>query len=148
MNILNKKLGFTLMEMMITVIIISLLTAAAVPYYRDYIERQKVAIAATDLRMIADSVERYKTLHNEAVPSDLTLLDADIDRSKLSNNNQRYNNGDFTFWIDVENRDVVAARNNGQYSLYYGFDEDLVNYGLNCMDDNPNSNFCSDKLNL
>lgn len=144
MNILNKKSGFTLMEMMITVIIISLLAAAAVPYYKDYVERQKAAIGVTDLKMIADSIERYMALHSETVPTNLALLDADIDRAKLANGNTTYNNGSFTFSIgDFE---VIGARNTGEYTLHFNFNEDSANYGLSCTSSDPE--VCTDKLKI
>lgn len=58
MNILNKKTGFTLTEMLVVVIIIAILTISVVPFYKDHIERQKIAAGITTLRTIADSLER------------------------------------------------------------------------------------------
>lgn len=145
MNILNKKAGFTLMEIMITVVIIALLAAAGIPYYKDHVERQKAALGVTNLRMIADSVERYMALHGETIPTNFTLLDADIDHSRLSSNNTRYSDGNFTFRIlDSENPPrVEGRRNTNEYSLVFSLGDDSELY---CV---PTSrDFCVDKLGL
>ena len=144
MNILNKKTGFTLMEIMITLIIISLLVAAGVPYYKDHIERQKAALGVTDLKMIADSVERYMALHSENIPATLSLLDADIDHDKLSADHTTYNNGSFTF--SIQGNTVVAGRNTGEYTLKFCFDDTDPYYGISCESSDPE--VCQDKLKL
>ena len=151
MNILNKKTGFTLMEILITVIIISLLAAAGIPYYKDHIERQKAALGITNLRMIADSLERYMALHGETIPTNLASLDSDIDRSKLSSDHTVYNDGGFTFTIQNNNGVPVVEgqRNTGEYTLSFslGDDEDSdANYGLTCTSSDPD--ICSDTLGL
>ena len=151
MSILNKKAGYTLMELLITVIIISLLAAAGVPYYKDHIERQKAALGITNLRMITDSLERYMALHSETIPTNLALLDADIDRSKLSNDKTSYNDGSFTFTIYNNGGIPVVEgrRNTGEYTLSFslGDDEDSdADYGLSCTSTDPD--ICADKLGL
>lgn len=140
MNILNKKTGFTLMELMIVVLVISVLAAAGVPYYRDHIERQKTALGVTNLRMIADSVERYMALHSETVPTNLALLDADIDRSKLSADHTSYDDGNFTF--SVQDNAVVGVRNTGEYKISFSLDD---NSELSC-EGITDRDICTDKL--
>ena len=128
MNILNKKTGFTLTEMLVVVIIIAILTISVVPFYKDHIERQKIAAGITTLRTIADSLERYDTLHH--VTTNLTLLDIELDESRIiGDNGEAYDDGDFTYTIDtfdpaVHQGDddhnayrVLAMRNNGEYTL-------------------------------
>ena len=134
MNILNKKSGFTLTEVLVIVIVIGILAAAGVPYYKDHLERQKAAIGITDLRMIADSVERYLTLHPDATP-ELRLLDIDIEDDEGT-----YNNGNFTF--SIKDSYIIGERNTGEYNLRFtlGDEPKLCCHG--------NDNICSDKLNL
>ena len=145
MNILNKKTGFTLMEILITVVIISLLALAGVPYYKDHIERQKAALGVTNLRMIADSVERYMALHGETVPTNFTLLDADIDRSRLSSGNTIYSDGNFAFQIlNNANPPVVQGRRRtNEYSLFFSLGDDAELYCASNTRD-----FCTDKLGI
>ena len=148
MNILNKKTGFTLMEILITVVIISLLAAAGIPYYKDHVERQKAALGVTNIRMIADSLERYMALHSNNVPTNLALLDADIDRSKLTESNRAYNDGNFTFRIlnvppSPTPPIVEGRRNTNEYTLYFSLGDDST---LSCSSEDRD--FCSDKLGL
>ena len=51
-NLLNKK-GFTLIELMVTVIIIAILASIAVPSYNGYIRRGKMAKAYADIETVA-----------------------------------------------------------------------------------------------
>ena len=51
--------GFTLIELLITVAIIGILAAVAVPQYRDYVTRSRLADASTGLTTMRAQMERY-----------------------------------------------------------------------------------------
>lgn len=55
----NAARGFTLIELMIAVAIIGILAAIAVPQYRDYVTRSRLADASTGLATMRAQMERY-----------------------------------------------------------------------------------------
>ena len=144
MNIfnINSKCGYTLMEIMVTVVIIGILTTVGVPYYKDHVERQKAALGITNLRTVVDSVDRYMALHNQNIPAKFSLLDINIPSNLLSSGYTKYNDGNFTFTIDTTQGTLTAVRNTNDYTLTYSFMDDT----LSCT--STDTNYCHDKLNL
>ena len=127
MKILNNEKGFTLMEVLIVVIVIAILSMVASPYYKDHLERQKAASAISTLRMFTDSMERYMALHNETPTSNLSLLDMDIDKTKLGGvNNSEYSDSSFTYRLEnYGSKDYMTGRRNtGLYTLYFSLEDD------------------------
>lgn len=55
----KSTLGLTLLELLITVSIIGLLTAIAIPSYQDYLDRADNELAAKDLVLIDLAIEVY-----------------------------------------------------------------------------------------
>jgi type IV pilus assembly protein PilE len=51
--------GFTLVELMIAVAIISILAAVAIPQYKDYVTRSRLADAGSGLTTMRAQMERY-----------------------------------------------------------------------------------------
>lgn len=58
---MNKMQGFTLMELMITVVIVAVLAAVAVPIYQDSIAKSRRAEAVSALMTGAQRLEAYYT---------------------------------------------------------------------------------------
>jgi general secretion pathway protein G len=79
-QLINKvNQGFTLVEMMITVAIIGILAAIALPAYNNYVERAKVSTAITDIATMSVKIEQY-FVENRVYPN--TLADVNLSTSK------------------------------------------------------------------
>jgi type IV pilus assembly protein PilE len=60
----NKSHGFTLIEIMIVVVIISILSAIAIPAYTDYVTRAKIMEAVSGLSAMQTRMEQcYQDAH-------------------------------------------------------------------------------------
>ena len=138
---IKNKYGYTLMEVLVTVVLIGVLSTAAIPYYRDYVERQRATSAISTLRTIADSVDRYMALHNQTVPTKFTMLDMKMSSGSLNDDKNRYDDGFFTYTIS--STEVKATRNTNFYTLGYTLTESKLT--CTCTSD---AKYCEDKLNI
>ena len=61
---LGAAAGFNLIELMLSLLIVAVLTAIAVPSYRSYVERAEIKMAMADIAAIDHKIARYlsKTL--------------------------------------------------------------------------------------
>lgn len=68
-----RVFGVTLLELLITIALIGLLSAVAMPSYQAYMERAKIQVAKKDILEISLKLERYLTFKN-AYPTTLADL--------------------------------------------------------------------------
>jgi type IV pilus assembly protein PilE len=71
----RRPCGFTLVELMITVMVIGVLSAIAFPNYTQYVQRSNRVQGKTALLKLAGAQERYFTVNNQYT-SDLAALGA------------------------------------------------------------------------
>jgi general secretion pathway protein G len=62
----NRKDGFTLLEIIIVITILSVLTAAAIPMVRNTVRREREADLRLALRQLRQAIDRYKLFHDQS----------------------------------------------------------------------------------
>jgi general secretion pathway protein G len=69
----RKRVGFTLVELLVVMSIIALLLTIAVPRYMTSVEKSKEAVLQSDLRTMRDAIDKYYSDHAK-YPPDLNEL--------------------------------------------------------------------------
>lgn len=138
---INKK-GFTLIETMITLTVLSALTALAVPAYQNYSIKSQVAEAFTATDTLKKSVEEQKALSNR-FNIDLVKITSDslkIDENGnvfyiFKNKNKEINNKLVMFYLDdTENSNVF------RWNCLSDLDKKYLPSSANCIIDSEDSN--------
>ena len=88
---LNTAFGFTLIELMITVAILAILAAVAIPQYSNYINRAKQADAIIGLKAAQMAQEQYFS-ENNAYSGTIDILPGFSDAAA----NDSYTKGEYT----------------------------------------------------
>ncbi len=75
----NHRLnGFSLLELMITLVVMSLLAALAVPAFGGFVTRAKIARAIGDIGSMAVQIDRFSLNNEDLLPNTLAELSMDI----------------------------------------------------------------------
>ncbi len=64
----KSKIGFTLIEILITVAVLGIIAAIIIPEFQGHIQQAKEAAAKESLRILREAVERYANDHNGVPP--------------------------------------------------------------------------------
>jgi len=75
---INMTKGFGLMELMITLVILSLLVSIAVPAYDRFAQKARVARAIGDIGVISIEIGKFQLRNNNALPETLGELGIEL----------------------------------------------------------------------
>ncbi|MCG2712569.1 MAG: prepilin-type N-terminal cleavage/methylation domain-containing protein [Candidatus Omnitrophica bacterium] len=108
-----KKNGFTLMELMLTVIVIAILVSIAIPNYINTVERARAREARATLESMRAAEQTYASERRVMISLDETDSSAwtMVGLEDPHNNNRR--SWDYTF--DAVSGNGTAVRNSGPY---------------------------------
>lgn len=73
----QRNPGFSLLELMLTVALISLLMSIAIPGYTSYVDRARVGKSIADLGAICLDIDKFRLSNNGELPDSLADADAD-----------------------------------------------------------------------
>jgi len=70
--------GFSLIELLVTLVIVALLSSLAVPAYDRYAQRAKVSRAIGEIAAIGVEIERFRLKNNDRIPLTLDELSMQV----------------------------------------------------------------------
>lgn len=122
----NKK-GFTLTEMLVVVLIISVLAAISMPMYSRSVERTRSMQGVTTLQSIAKAQNVYNVkrgAYSETVlPLPLDLIDKDGEAVSASQFSDMY----FDYKVYGDSRQAsIAKRNTGEYEFFISYEDGKI----------------------
>ncbi len=79
---MRKSKGFGLLELMITLVVVSLLAAIAVPSYDRYAQRARVTSSIGDIGRISTEIGIFQLKNNNALPDELEQLGVAISTAR------------------------------------------------------------------
>ena len=82
---MKNKLGFTLIEMLVVVLIIGILAGIALPQYQMAVTKAKVASILPLMRRFYDSLAEFKLRNDTYCPNDVMLDGSELDADFPSN---------------------------------------------------------------
>ncbi|EOB3550470.1 prepilin-type N-terminal cleavage/methylation domain-containing protein [Vibrio vulnificus] len=89
-NKAKKQQGFTLIELMIVVAIIGVLSAIAVPAYKNYVTKSEVASAVASLKSVITPAELYYQENGSFPANDTELAKVGINSSSIQNGTLKF----------------------------------------------------------
>ena len=73
-----RSKGFGLLELLITLVVLSLLLSLAIPAYGQYVQRANIAKARGDIGSLSIEIERFRIKNNDRIPLSLNELATEI----------------------------------------------------------------------
>lgn len=107
---ISKTRGFTLIELMITIAIVAILVALAVPAYRDYTIRAKIAECINNAAVAKVQVSEYRQALGEwPASAEEAGISAPAGSSQFCSGYVNYESGSGAFTINVNEAAIDAA---------------------------------------
>lgn len=142
---MQTKNGFTMLELLVTVLLIGILAAMAMPQYVKVVEKQKGTEAVNLLAVIGKAQERYFAV-NEKYTTDFADLDSDLVdfSSKTAAKGSSYNTKYFVFLLDGTDDNVSKVKATRRGNESYILERNYTTGEVCCRNDNTaDADICS-----
>lgn len=136
------KKGFTLIELLAVVLMVSILSAIAVPQYRRSVARSRVAEAKQNLPAIYDAAERWRMEHPGETLSSFKMLDVTL-KGKINSSSAAYWETP-TFKYNYQSSTGANATAEMLMGKYVGTKVHYNGSAYSCTNPSGMSNACSD----
>ena len=86
---MNKKRGFTLVELLIVISILGIIAAIIAPMYSDAGEKARTSALTNDLQKVRTQIEIYKCNHKDFLPAFSGESSTDFERRMTSKTDKK-----------------------------------------------------------
>ncbi len=119
--ITNKKKGFTVLEIFITLSVIAVVSAISIYYYNDYVEDARKTVRITNEKLVNEAIERYYKEHM-AYPKYMWLDDSIEDiRNKI---NRGLDSALSSYFINKKISDILLeGSGTNHYDIFFRVSE-------------------------
>lgn len=87
----ERVIGFGLLELIVTLVIVSLLLALSVPSYNGFVDRARIATAIGDIRDLSVAIDEFSLANDDQFPATLAELPTEIPLDPWGNEYQYLN---------------------------------------------------------
>ena len=121
-----KKTGFTLVEILAAIIILSILTSLSIVAYQKTLETNDERICQQQQKILQGAIEAY-TIENDSLPNELAQLKPEhIHLAYLKITGQRPGNKLLAFWQDFLGTRPATAQTPVELGKYYNYDTRIL----------------------
>lgn len=126
-----NKMGFSLLELLVVILIVGVLAAIALPQYRSAVDRARYSTMMDIARALAEANERYYMVH-DVYSTTYNDLDIDIPAKSISGQSAFFDWGECQIYFQ---RGVFCSNNKNlqnQIMIWYTFGDSYHNK-MTCM---------------
>lgn len=122
-NLLRRAKSYTLVELMVVVVMLSIIAGVAIPVYNKVMDESKAGTAQSTLRLVKYAKQTYQAEQNYdlVIPRDQSMNDGYWNALQLMNPNRVHQSAGYTFYTEDADSNVigVAERSDGKkYKIY------------------------------
>ena len=117
-RVIARVKGFGLLDIMLSLIVLALLAALAVPVYGQFVSQSRISTAIEDIDSLARRIATYRAANNGAMPLSLSSLPGSVPLDPWGNAYRYAPVSDFSNSTDIARKNSSLAPLNTDFDLY------------------------------